>query len=148
MTGLAILGCLFMDFEFKELQQVAAKNETRSEKFQEEAQRALTGFDPQLKLDTDFSLKPSKSDQLYGPALDGDSNFKSKSVDSQDGYRVDTKREWQSQSRQELKDSFADRVFPGFGRLESSENSWRLDFLDTSGCSTKAKIGLCFRIKH
>jgi hypothetical protein len=50
------------------------------------------------------------------------------------------------QDGQRLSDSIADKVYPGFGRIESpnQSNPWRLDYVDPSRCKTKASVGLCF----
>jgi hypothetical protein len=50
--------------------------------------------------------------------------------------------------RQRYADDMADRVFPGFGRIEQKDgkNGWRIDYLNTRNCHMK-HLGLCFSMK-
>ena len=54
-----------------------------------------------------------------------------------------------TESSQPFADRIGDRIFSGFGRIEStgSKNPWRLDYVDPSRCKSHAKFGLCFTMK-
>ena len=44
-------------------------------------------------------------------------------------------------------DHVADKIYPGFGRIESREQDrWRLDYLDTRRCKGKSGMGMCFTL--
>jgi hypothetical protein len=45
-----------------------------------------------------------------------------------------------------LSDKLADKIYPGFGRIESEDpnSKWRFDFIDTGRCKTKARLRMCF----
>jgi hypothetical protein len=53
--------------------------------------------------------------------------------------------------RSQMVDGLADKLYPGFGRFESDGpggpgTKWRFDYLDPSRCTTKADVGLCFKL--
>lgn len=123
----------------------ATQDEVARQILQEEAQRGLEERTP-LKL----TLKPpdDTSQRVYGPVKD--EQFASRTSRDKDelDYRVKPLPDPSSKSVAQVRDAFIDKVIPGFGRIESRDDSWRFDYLDPSACDTKAQVGLCFKIKH
>ncbi len=127
-------------------EQTSAQSEVSRQILQEEAQRTLSGT-PSVPLR--LSSKPDGFGPVYGPAKepDGDALQKHQNYVDARGYRINEPKFNESpRTIQNFRDDIADKVFPGFGRLQSSDNQWRLDYLDPSACNTRARVGLCFKI--
>ncbi|MBX9721361.1 MAG: hypothetical protein K2X81_08210 [Candidatus Obscuribacterales bacterium] len=114
---------------------------------QEEAQRELSGISRMpLHLSPKTGLAP-----VYGPPVESEGGFAQRNQNAADdrNYRINDPNYGGAQRNlQSVRDDLADRVFPGFGRLQAPDNSWRLDYVDPSACNTRARVGLCFKIKH
>lgn len=135
-----------MESEFRDGRQSSrVQEEIASQILQEEAQRALSGT-PGLNLM--LSINP-EAKPVYGPTLDDAAGFKSHGQDDVRMYRGELQQTYGSaKSVREMRDEVADKVFSGFGRFQSADKNWRLDYLDPSDCDTKAQVGLCFKFKH
>lgn len=119
----------------------ATQDEVARQILQEEAHR---GFDDKPVLN--FTLKQSLEavPPVYGPVKDQELSRDFETA----YYRAKPLPEPGAKSVREVRDQFIDNIIPGFGRIESKDNSWRLDYLDPSNCDSKAQIGLCFKIKR
>ncbi len=118
----------------------AAQDEVARQILQEEAQRS---FDDKPRLNFTLRQSPEAMPHVYGPVKDQDLNR-----DFDTAYRAKQLPEPGTRSVREVRDQFIDNIIPGFGRIESKDESWRFDYLDPSNCDSKAQIGLCFKIKR
>lgn len=131
----------------EKIDQTNVQSEISRQILQDEAQRELNGISRMpLHLSAKTGLGP-----VYGPPSDLEGGFTQRSQSAADdrNYRInEPKYDGTQRNLQSVRDDLADRVFPGFGRLQAPDNSWRLDYVDPSACNTRARVGFCFKIKH
>ena len=121
----------------------SAQDEVARQFLQEAAQGSFKLEQQPLKLPNMIEIpKP-----VYGPVKEPDSAFQQSQRHMEEFRAKEQKWEPKRVNAQEFKDNVVDSVIPGFGRVQSNEGKWRLDYLDPRGCHTKAWVGLCFKKK-